>query len=148
MASKFDATYTPEYLENVHQHLVAEYFTKTSDDMPELYDPTSNDDSDSKHDHDDMPQLSDPTSTDDSDSKHDHDTCVKMADLAVSTGDYPPIPTELDEATAKFNSQAEQLLATLSRMDLTIHKFMPDRSIYVKFKLDEVEARLAFASAS
>jgi hypothetical protein len=68
---------------------------------------------------------------------------MRMVDLAISTGDYPPIPAELDEATAKFRTQAEQLLSTLSRMDQTIHKFMPDRSIYVKFKLDEVEAGLA-----
>jgi hypothetical protein len=142
MSSKFDITHTPEYLENVHQMLVAQLAeTSSDDDMPQLTDLTSTDGSDSKHD--DMPQLFDPTSIEDSDSKHDHDTCVKIADLAISTGDYPPIPTELDEAIAKFNSQAEQLLATLSRMGLTIHKFMPDRSIYVKFKLDEVEARLA-----
>jgi hypothetical protein len=120
--SKFDATYPPGYLENTHQIFVAQ-MAETSDD--------------------EMPELIDPTSTDDSDSKHDHDACMRMADLAISTGDYPPIPVELDEATAKFRTQAEQLLSILSKMDQTIHKFMPDRSIYVKFKLDEVDARLA-----
>jgi hypothetical protein len=130
MSSKFDMTHDYEHVQMLAAQLVETYsddempqLTEASDDMPELYDPT--------------------TSTDDSASKHDHDACMKMADLAISTGDYPPIPAELDEATAKFRTQAELLLSTLSKMDQTIHKFMPDRSIYVKFKLDEVEVRLA-----
>lgn len=74
---------------------------------------------------------------------HDPEACLRMADDAIKHGDHPPIPTEFDDATMRFTSQADQILGTLSRMDLTIHRFMPDRSIYVKFKLDEIEAKFA-----
>lgn len=66
-----------------------------------------------------------------------------MADEAIKTGDYPPIPTEFDEENARFTSQANNIIGTPNQMDRTIHKFMPDRSVYVKFKLDEVEAKFA-----
>ena len=88
------------------------------------------------------PQPSDMASTL-SNLRFDHDTCLKMAEEAIQKGDHPPIPTGLDEATMKFMSQAESVLGTLSHMDLNIHKFMPDRSVYVKFNLDQIEAKFA-----
>jgi hypothetical protein len=87
-------------------------------------------------------QPSDSASSD-SDLKYDHEACVKMADLAIGTGDFPPAHMGPDEAVARLNSQAEQVLSILSRMDQTIHKYMPDKSIYVRYKLDKVEEKFA-----
>lgn len=86
--------------------------------------------------------LSDLTTTNPT-PNYDPETCLKMADDAIKSGDHPPSPKEFDEATTRFNSQAENFLHTLARMDQTIQKFMPDRSVYVKFKLDEIEAQFA-----
>jgi hypothetical protein len=87
-------------------------------------------------------QLTDTTSSD-SEDKSDHETCVKMADLAIKTWDHPPDPTDLSDAEAKLHSQVEQILGVLTRMDRTIHKFMPDKSVYVRYNLDQVEEKLA-----
>ena len=88
----------------------------------------------------DMPQPSD---TKVPDIKYDHEICVKIADLAIKTRDHPLDPTVLGEAEAKFHSQADQILNVLSRMDQTIHKFMPDKTIYVRYGLDKVEEKFA-----
>jgi hypothetical protein len=87
-------------------------------------------------------QLTD-TPISDSNYKYDQETCVKMADLAIKTWDHPPDPTDLGKAEAKLFSQAEQVLSVLTRMDRTIHKFMPDRSIYVRYKFEQIEDVLA-----
>jgi hypothetical protein len=87
-------------------------------------------------------QPSDSASSD-SDLKYDHETCVKMADLAIKTRDHSLDPTTLGEAEAKFRSQADQILNVLTRMDQTIHRFMPDKTIYVGYGLDKVEEKFA-----
>jgi hypothetical protein len=87
-------------------------------------------------------QPSDSASSD-SDLKNDHETCVKMADLAIKTRDHSLDPTTLGEAEAKFRSQADQILNVLTRMDQTIHRFMPDKTIYVGYGLDKVEEKFA-----
>ena len=85
-----------------------------------------------------MQQLTDTTNIG-SDYKYDHETCVKMADEAIAKDDYPSFHTDSDAATAKLNSQVEQILSVLTRIDRTIHKFMPDRSIYVRCKFEQIE---------